>query len=106
MIIRRKKNGDKGDDVSTRLESMRSELDALREDMRGLLNDVGDAVGGQVQGAMESASESVQGAVDHFEEWSNESLHGMRKTVRERPLAACALSVGAGALLGAIFLRF
>jgi ElaB/YqjD/DUF883 family membrane-anchored ribosome-binding protein len=106
MIMRRKKNGHKGDDVSARLKSMRSDLDALQENMRGLLNDVGDAAGDQVQGAMRNAAQSAHGAVDRVEEWGNESLDGMRKTVRGRPLAACALSVGAGALLGAILLRF
>jgi ElaB/YqjD/DUF883 family membrane-anchored ribosome-binding protein len=106
MFSRRKKNGHNRRDISARLNSMRSDLDALQENMRGLLNDVGGAAGDQVQGAMRNAAQSAHGAVDRVEEWGNESLEDMRKTVRGRPLASCALSIGAGALLGAILLRF
>lgn len=106
MFSRRNTNGHNARDVSARLNSMRSDLDALQENMRGLLNDVGGAAGDQVQGAMRNAAQSAQGAVDRVEELGNDSLDGMRKTVRERPLSACALSIGAGALLAAFFARF
>ena len=106
MRIRRKNNnGHNANDISTRLNSMRSGLDALQGDVRALLNDVSDATSDQIQGAMRSASQSAQGAVDRVEKWGNENLDGVRKTVRGRPLSACALSIGAGALLSAIVLR-
>jgi ElaB/YqjD/DUF883 family membrane-anchored ribosome-binding protein len=105
MFMRSKKNGHNGHDIPARLDSLRAGLDALQEDMRGLINDAGAAAGDQVQGAMTSAVKATQGAVERVEELGNKSLDGMRKTVRGRPLAACALSIGAGALLGALFLR-
>jgi hypothetical protein len=105
MIMRRRKNGHNGHDVSARLNSMRADVEALQENMRGLLNDVSGAAGDQVQGAMRNAVKAGQSAVDRVEALGNESLDGMRKTVRGRPLVACALSIGAGALLGAVFLR-
>ena len=106
MSIRRKSNnGHNGNDISTRLNSMRSDLDALQGDVRGLLNDVSGATSDQIRSAMRNASQSAQGAVDRVEKWGNSNLDDMRKTVRGRPLSACALSIGAGALLSAIFLR-
>jgi ElaB/YqjD/DUF883 family membrane-anchored ribosome-binding protein len=106
MFGRRKKNRHNMRDVSARLNSMRSDLDALQENMRGLLSDVGGAADDQIQGAIRNAAQSAQGAVDRVGEWGNDSFDGMRKTVRGRPLSACALSIGAGALLAALFSRF
>jgi ElaB/YqjD/DUF883 family membrane-anchored ribosome-binding protein len=98
MVGRRKKNGRNGHDISARLNSMRSDLDALQEDTRGLLYDIGYAAGDQVHGAMRNAT-------GRLEEWGNEGIEGVRKTVRNRPLYACAISAGAGALLAALFGR-
>src|SRR5215471_7396067 len=98
MFGRYKKNGRDRHDISARLSSMRSNIDAMQEDARGLLNDVGHAAGNQVRGAIRDTS-------GRAEEWGNESLAGMRKTVRARPLSACAFSAGAGALLAALFVR-
>jgi len=39
------------------------------------------------------------------ETWTNDNLDSARESVWAQPLAAIALSMGAGALLGAIFLR-
>ncbi len=105
MLFSRKKNGHDGNDVSARLNAIRSELDALQKNILGLLDDVKGTAGEQVQGAVKNASLSAKGAVDCANAWGNESLDGMRETVRGRPLAVCALSIGAGALLGALLLR-
>jgi ElaB/YqjD/DUF883 family membrane-anchored ribosome-binding protein len=105
MFMRSKKNGHNGHDLSARLDSVRAGLDALQQDMRGLLNDVGGAAGDQVQGATTLAAKATKEAAECVEKLSNKSLEGMRVTVRGRPLAACALSIGAGALLGALLLR-
>ena len=50
---------------------------------------------------MESASE----AVERVEEWGNENLEPVREAVRTQPLAACMLSMSAGAIIGALLLR-
>jgi ElaB/YqjD/DUF883 family membrane-anchored ribosome-binding protein len=98
---RRRKNGHNGSEVQARLSSLRADLDALQQDMRGLVSDVGDAASEQVNGAIESASE----AVDRVGEWGNENLDGVRQAVRTQPLAACMLSMSAGAIIGALLLR-
>jgi len=77
-----------------RLNSLRADFDALQLDVRGLATDVGDA-----------ASEQVQGAVDRVSEWSSENLKNVRGAVKSQPLAACMLSMSAGALIGAWLLR-
>ena len=44
-------------------------------------------------------------AAGEVETWTNDNLDSARESVRAQPLAAIALSMGAGALVGAIFLR-
>ena len=44
-------------------------------------------------------------AADSVGEWGNESLDGARKVVRTRPLAACAVSLSVGAIIGLLLLR-
>jgi ElaB/YqjD/DUF883 family membrane-anchored ribosome-binding protein len=39
------------------------------------------------------------------EDWTNDNAEQLRETVREQPLAACAVAMGIGALLGVILLR-
>ncbi len=102
MALRRKgKSQRNGRDVQARLNALRADIDALQEDMRGLVTEVGGAASEQVQGALSSA----QDAVERIEDWSTENIGGMREAVRTQPLAACVLSMSAGALIGALLLR-
>ena len=80
--------------MQSRLNSLRADFDALQQDVRGLASDVGDA-----------ASEQVQGAMDLVTEWGSENLTTVRSVVKTQPLAACMLSMSAGALIGALLLR-
>lgn len=102
---RKRRNGRNGADVQARLTSLRDDLDALQQDMRGLVNDVGGVASEQVQGAVNGAIDSASEAVERVSEWSNENLDGVRQAVRTQPLAACALSMSAGAIIGALLLR-
>jgi hypothetical protein len=47
----------------------------------------------------------MDGTVGRLEAWGSENLAGVREAVRNQPLKACALSIGAGALIGALLLR-
>ena len=80
--------------MQSRLNSLRADFDALQQDVRGLASDVGDV-----------ATEQVQGAMDRVSEWGTENLKGVRVAVKTQPLAACMLSMSAGALIGAWLLR-
>ena len=52
-----------------------------------------------------TAVDSAMEAADRVESWGSENMPKMRKMVRTKPFAACALALGAGALLSAILLR-
>jgi len=105
MLRRKRKNGSNGSEVQARLSALRSDLDALQKDMRGLMSEVGGVASKEVQGAMGGAMHSAQEAVERIEDWSHENLDGVRDAVRHQPLAACVLSMSAGALIGALLLR-
>ena len=102
---RRRKNGNSNSDVQTRLGALRADLDALQQDIGALVSDVGEAASEQVQGAVSAAKESASEAVERVEEWGNENLEPVREAVRTQPLAACVLSMSAGAIIGALLLR-
>ena len=114
MTSYKKKNDTKN--VDKRLGALRSDLDALQGDMKGLAGDVIDVADGRVHLAIRNAEnvaerayrlaeEAAGHAADDVETWTQDNLDSARESVRTRPLAAIALSVGAGALLGSIFLR-
>jgi len=105
-IRRKRKNGHNGGiDVQGRLNALRADLDALQQDIGGLMSDVGGAASTQVQGVVNGAMETASDAVDRASEWGNENLEGVRGAVRTQPLAACMLSMSAGAIIGALLLR-
>jgi len=91
--------------MQSRLNSLRADFDALQHDVRGLASDVGDAASTQVQEFMTDAVGTASEAVDRVSEWGAENLDGVRTAVKMQPLAACMLSMSAGALIGALLLR-
>jgi hypothetical protein len=91
--------------MQSRLNSLRADFDALQHDVRGLASDVGGAASTQVQELMTDAIDTASGAVDRVGEWGTENLNGVRSVVKSQPLAACMLSMSAGALIGALLLR-
>jgi ElaB/YqjD/DUF883 family membrane-anchored ribosome-binding protein len=104
-MARRKKSNGNGHDLSARLDSLRDDLGALQRDLRGLLSDAGGAANEQVHEAVKGALSSVEDVAERIEEWGSDNLDSVRDVVRSQPLAAIAISMSAGALLGALFLR-
>jgi hypothetical protein len=98
---RKRTNGRNGADLQARLSSLREDLDALQQDVRGLVSDVGDVASNQVHTAIDTASDTV----DRVSEWGTDNVEGVRQAVRAQPLAACVLSMSAGAIIGALLLR-
>ena len=86
-----------GKQAQRRMSAVRADLKAWQKDMRGAMSDVGEATR-EVRGA-------VGGAIERLEAWGNDNLPGIRDAVRSQPFKACALSIGAGALIGALLLR-
>ena len=104
-MARRKKSNGNGHDLSARLDSLRDDLGALQKDLRGLLSDAGGAANEQVQEAVKGALSQVEDVAERIEEWGSDNLDSVRDVVRNQPLAAIAISMSAGALIGALFLR-
>ena len=91
--------------MQSRLNSLRADFDALQQDVRGLASEVGDVASTQVQELMSDAIDSCSEAVDRVGTWGAENLNGVRTAVKTQPLAACMISMSAGALIGALLLR-
>jgi ElaB/YqjD/DUF883 family membrane-anchored ribosome-binding protein len=80
-----------------KVRAMRADLNDWQKDMRGTMSDIGEAA--------REARSSIGGAINRFEEWGHDNLPGVADAVRSQPFKACALSLGAGALIGVLFLR-
>src|SRR5262245_31183742 len=98
MPRRKRKANLNGNPRQGRMSAVRADLNALQKDVRGLMNDVGGSATREVRDVM-------GGAFERLEEWGTENLAGVREAVRSQPLKACVLSIGAGAILGALLLR-
>jgi ElaB/YqjD/DUF883 family membrane-anchored ribosome-binding protein len=114
MYQRQKKNSLK--DVDKRLGALRSDLDTMQKDIKNLASDAGGVVNDRAQLAMRAAENVAERAyrlaedtathlADDVETWTNDNLDSARDSIRTRPLASLALSMGIGALFAAIFLR-
>jgi len=97
MRTKKQKKSHNGRRAKRRMGAMRSDLHAWQKDMRGVMDNVGEATR-EVRGA-------VGGALGRLETWGDENLPGVREAVRSQPFKACVLSLGAGALIGAFLLR-
>ncbi len=105
MATRGKKKPADGDELQARLAALRADLEALQDNLKGLAGDAGDAATVKMNAAINDAMDSVQDMAERAEDWGEDHLVAVRESVREQPLAACALAMGAGALLGAILFR-
>jgi ElaB/YqjD/DUF883 family membrane-anchored ribosome-binding protein len=102
--------------MGARLGALRSELETLEADMKGLVGDVEGIADNRVHLAIRKAEDvahrayrlaedSATHVVDDAQAWTNGNLDSARKSIRAQPFSALALSIGAGALIGAIFMR-
>jgi len=94
-LFRRKKKGIKK--VEAQIEALQSDLSDLRRQAGALAGNfskvAGDAIGG------------AHAVYDGVENWTSDNARLVRGTVRNQPLTALLVSLGAGAVLGALFLR-
>jgi hypothetical protein len=70
-----------------------------------LVSDVGDVASDQVNTVVNGAIGTASDTVERVTEWGTDNLDGVREAVRTQPLAACVLSMSAGAIIGALLLR-
>jgi ElaB/YqjD/DUF883 family membrane-anchored ribosome-binding protein len=112
MVERKRKNGT--EKMDARLGALRSELETLETDMKGLVSEAEGISDNRVHLAIRKAEDVAHRAyrlaeesTAHFagdvEAWANGNVDLARKSIRAQPFSALALSIGAGALIGAIF---
>jgi ElaB/YqjD/DUF883 family membrane-anchored ribosome-binding protein len=80
-----------------KVRAMRSDFNAWQKDMRGTMDGIGEAT--------REARHAMGGAIERLENWGEDNLPGVAEAVRSQPFKACAISLGAGALIGALLLR-
>lgn len=94
-IFRRRKSSVKK--IAQQLDALQSELTALRKGSRKLVDGVGKAAG--------DALNAAQATYNDVGKWTAANVSSARRSVRSQPVTACLVSLGAGAVLGALFLR-
>lgn len=94
--------------LEKRLNALQSDLARLQEDLRGLASASGEVASESVVEALENAQAGAKvaagRAIKQLGSLANGNLDPVRDQVRSQPLASVLLSVGAGALVGALLL--
>jgi len=92
--------------LEKRLSSLQDDLGRLQRDLRGLAAAGGEIAGERVADAFEGAGERARAVADRaterIAELTNGNLDPVRDQVRSQPLTTVFLSIGAGALIGAL----
>lgn len=94
MFVRKPKGARK---VAAKFDQLQSDINALRKDARQLAEGVGEAADDAIHAAGRAYSDVGK--------WTNGNIGSVRGSVRSQPLTACLVSLSAGALIGALFLR-
>jgi ElaB/YqjD/DUF883 family membrane-anchored ribosome-binding protein len=99
MAQRRKRRNGNGSMAS--VAALQADLAALQAGMGKIIA----GLGGAASARMDEAAHAAEEVVDQVETYGQEGVDTMRSTIRSQPLIACAISVGAGALIGALLAR-
>jgi ElaB/YqjD/DUF883 family membrane-anchored ribosome-binding protein len=87
--------------IEARLDALKSDFQALQHDIRGLAASVNDAATDMAH----ATNRATENALDSAGNWTNDSVGSLMDTIRKQPLASMILSMGAGALVGALLMR-
>lgn len=100
MAQKRKRRNGNGNGSPT-IASLQEDLAALQSNM----NKVFAGLGGVASAGMGQAMHAAEDVVGQVETIGQDGVETVRSTIRSQPLIACAISVSAGALLGALLAR-
>jgi ElaB/YqjD/DUF883 family membrane-anchored ribosome-binding protein len=103
MVYSRKRRNANG--LDARIRALQGDFEALQKDMRKLFESVGDVASSGVSDMTDSATKAASGAVEQVEHWAEDGVGSVRDAIREQPLAAIAISMGAGAIIGSLLRR-
>jgi len=102
MAQKRKRRNGNGHTTQATLHSLQEDLAALQANMSKVIAGFGTSAADGMSHAMHSASSTAEDVVERVEEFGQEGVDTVRSTIRSQPLTAIAISVGAGALIGAL----
>jgi len=105
MAQRRKRRNGNGHGPMASVASLQEDLAALQADMSKVIAGLSGAAAASVGNAVHAAERVAEDAVDQVEAYGQDGVDTVRSTIRSQPLIACAISVGAGALIGALLAR-
>jgi ElaB/YqjD/DUF883 family membrane-anchored ribosome-binding protein len=102
--------------VNKRVDAIRSDVEALQTDVKGLADSTVELGSESAKMAVRTAEaialralrlaeETATGVAGDVEDWANGNLENARESIRSQPISALLVSLGIGAVLGAIFLR-
>lgn len=100
-----RKKAKNGHDLDARISALKGDFDSLQRNVRELLNSLGHEASSGLASATEAATDAAGSAVEQVETWSEAGAESVRGAIRTQPLAAVALSMGAGALIGSLLRR-
>ncbi|MBA4791558.1 MAG: hypothetical protein AB1698_18055 [Pseudomonadota bacterium] len=83
------------------LDELKADLAAVKADLAQLMQTLTRTARHGVDGA----SEEAEAAMGDVSEWAEGQYATLRDYIQEKPLTACAIAAGVGALLGQILLR-
>ena len=103
-------------DIDKRVNAIRSDVEALQNDVKDLAEDTVGLGSESAKVAVRTAEaialralrlaeETATGMAGDVEDWANDNLENARKSIRAQPISALFVSLGIGALIGAIVLR-
>jgi len=98
----RKSNGRQFD---ARITELQEDFQSLQSAFGSLLDHMAQDTSESMTGAAKAAGDTIYDVADQVETWSEAGTETVRGAIRTQPLAAIALSMGAGALLGAYMRR-
>jgi len=103
-------------EIDRRMEALRSDVNSLQGNVKGLADDAQNAASEQTRSALRAAEAVALRALKLAEDtasnmrknadlWTQDGIDSARGTIRTQPLSAVLLSLGVGALIGTLFLR-
>src|SRR5258706_15647562 len=105
VVMARKRRRRNGNGVEVSLELLQEDLSALQANMSKVMAGLSSAASHGVTDAFRAASSTAEDVIEQVEAVGQGGVDTVRNTVRSQPLVACAISVGAGALIGAFLAR-
>ncbi len=102
--------------IDRRLEALRNDFDTLQTDVKSLAGDAGVVASERISKAIRSAEDvakralhlaedATSQAIDNVEHWADDNLNTVRGSIRDQPIYAIGISMGVGAVVGAMLSR-